>query len=320
VTLRSGAELPDARLVYAVHGTLNEARDNAILLPTFYGGTHADNTWLIGPGQALDPERYCIVIPNMFGNGASCSPSNSSADPFPVVTIHDNITVQHRLVAEVLGISAFELVVGFSMGGQQAYEWASRFPTMVPRLAVICSAARTAPHTWVFLNGVKAVLQTHDPSSPEGSAVAKRALGLAWAGWGFSQTWYRERRYEQEGFTNLPDYLAANWESDFEPWDARDLITMMETWQAHDIGGDNAGQSEFEAAMARITASAVIMPGRTDLYFPPEDSAAEVALLSRGRLAVIDSVFGHQAGADANPDDLAFVERELHALLADNAA
>jgi homoserine O-acetyltransferase len=316
VTLESGQVLSDARLAYTVHGTLNAAGDNAILLPTFYGGTHADVTYLIGPEQALDPTRYCIVVPNMFGNGISSSPSTTTS-AFPLVTIHDNVTVQHRLVTEELGISAFELVIGFSMGGQQAYEWACEHPSMVRRLAVLCSAARTAPHTWVFLEGLKAALCAGGSLSPEsaGSAVGKRALARVWAGWGLSQAWYRERRYAQDGHTSLEDYLQADWEAGFADWDARDLLSMIETWQAHDVGGPDASDEDYVAAMAAITASCLIMPCSDDLYFPPEDSADEVTRLAHGRLAVIESVFGHAAGGGADPADLAFIEGEVRALL-----
>ena len=322
ITLASGAELRDARLVYAVHGVLNAARDNAILLPTFYGGTHADVTYLIGPGRALDPSRYFIVVPNLFGNGVSSSPSTVFAE-FPLVTVHDNVTVQHRLITQELGISTLQLVIGFSMGGQQAYEWACRFPSMVRRLAVLCGAARTTPHTWVFLEGLKAALCAGDETLTAGgdrATAGKRALARVWAGWGLSQAWYRERRYLQDGYANLEEYLQACWDQDFDGWDARDLLSMIETWQVHDVAGAGGGQPEFEAAMAAITASCLIMPASTDLYFPPEDLADEVALLARGRLAVIESVFGHSAGGGADATDLAFVEREIRALLDEEIA
>jgi homoserine O-acetyltransferase len=300
-----------------VHGVLNLAGDNAILLPTFYGGTHADVVYLIGPDRALDPARYCIVVPNLFGNGVSSSPSTVPT-PFPLVTVQDNVAVQHRLITEVLGVSTLQLVIGFSMGGEQAYEWACRFPSMVRRLVVLCGAARTAPHTWVFLEGLKAALGADGEAITPGRATAgKRALARVWAGWGLSQAWYRERRYLQDGFGSLEEYLQAEWDQEFDTWDARDLLSMIETWQAHDVGGAGAGQREFEAAMAAITASSLIIPASTDLYFPPEDSADEVALLRRGRLAVIESVFGHSAGGGADAADLAFIERKVRALLAE---
>jgi homoserine O-acetyltransferase len=317
LTLRSGEVLADARLAYTVHGVLNDAGDNAILLPTFYGGTHREVTYLIGPERALDPTRYCIVVPNLLGNGVSSSPS-MTASAFPRVTIHDNVTLQHQLVTAELGIREFALVIGFSMGGQQAYEWAWRFPAMVRRLAVLCGAARTAPHTWVFLEGLKAALCAGGSLTPgsAGAAVGKRALARVWAGWGLSQAWYRERRYEQAGYGSLEEYLIAEWDTGFGDADARDLLSMIETWQAHDVGGPDGSDADFAAAMAAITAASVIMPSSTDLYFPPEDSADEVARLKDGRLAVIESVYGHAAGGGVDPADLAFIEREVRALLA----
>jgi homoserine O-acetyltransferase len=77
VVLQSGATLRGARLAYKTHGTLNAARDNAIVYPTWYGGQHTDNEWLIGAGMALDPARYFIIVPDMLGNGLSSSPSNT---------------------------------------------------------------------------------------------------------------------------------------------------------------------------------------------------------------------------------------------------
>ncbi len=316
VTLRSGAVLPDAQLAYVVHGALNDRADNAVLLPTFYGGTHEDVGYLIGTQRALDPSRFCIIVPNLFGNGVSSSPSTHGSG-FPLVTIHDNVTVQHRLVREVLGIERCELVVGFSMGGQQAYEWACRFPSMVRRLAVLCGAARTAPHTWVFLEGVKAALcagGSLDPGSAE-AEVGKRALARVWAGWGLSQAWYREHRYAQDGHSSLEEYLTADWDADFAQADARDLLSMINTWQAHDVSGEGGREDAYRAALGAITASCLIMPSATDLYFPPEDSALEVGHLTHGRLATIDSVFGHAAGGGVDPADLAFITQEIRALL-----
>jgi homoserine O-acetyltransferase/O-succinyltransferase len=316
VHLRSGEVLEDVCLRYTVHGSLNDAGDNAILLPTFYGGTHEDVTYLIGPDRALDPGRYCIVVPNLLGNGVSSSPSTIQGD-WPLVTISDNVALQQRLVTEQLGVTAVELVVGFSMGGQQAYEWASRFPEMVGRVAVLCGAARTTPHTWVFLEGVKAALLAGGSLEPgsDGAAVGKRTMSRVWAGWGLSQAWYRERRWEEEFDGTLEDYLREG-DAELDGSDARDLLAMLETWQAHNVGGPDADEAAYRAAMARITAPALIMPGRTDLYFPPEDSADEVALLKHGRLAVIESVYGHSAGGGMNAEDLRFIEGEIRSLLA----
>ncbi|MGO4837955.1 hypothetical protein AB4144_37495, partial [Rhizobiaceae sp. 2RAB30] len=106
-TLQRGATLRAAKLAYKTFGTLNARKDNLIVYPTWYSGQHVDNEWLIGRGMALDPDKYCIVIPNMLGNGLSSSPSNTpepyNAARFPQVTACDNVRAQHKLVTEKFG-------------------------------------------------------------------------------------------------------------------------------------------------------------------------------------------------------------------------
>ena len=105
--LQSDATLRGAKLAYKTYGTLNAAKDNAIVFPTFFGGQHYQNEAIIGTGQALDPERYFIIVPNMMGNGLSSSPSNTPMPydraRFPWVSLYDNVSSQHRLVTELFG-------------------------------------------------------------------------------------------------------------------------------------------------------------------------------------------------------------------------
>jgi homoserine O-acetyltransferase len=205
------------------------------------------------------------------------------------------------------------------MGGQQAYHWASLFPDSVERLAVIAGAARTAPHTHVFLEGVRSAL-TADPAWARGDyrrppLAGLRAMGRVWAGWALSQAWYRDGRWRELGYTSLEDFLVRYWEFIYATRDANDLIAMIRTWQACDLGANDVYDGDYEAAMRAIAANTVVMPGRTDLYFPPEDSAAEVALLERARLAPIPSDWGHYAGGGRDPVDTAFIDRELSSML-----
>jgi homoserine O-acetyltransferase/O-succinyltransferase len=327
VVLQCGVTLPDARIVYEVHGAVNAARDNVVVFPTHFDGTHADNASLIGPGHALDPGRWCIVVPNMLGNGVSTSPSTAppphGGARFPATTIHDNVVLQGRLVTEVLGVERLALVVGWSMGGQQAYEWAAWFPERVPRAAVICGAARTTPHTHVFLEGMRAALTADgvwaggDYAEPPRRGL--RALGRAWAGWAVSQAFYREHGWRWLGYATLEDFLVRYWEAMYVDRDANDLLSMMTTWQAADLAANERRHGDYEAAMAAIEADVLVMPGRTDLYFPPEDSEAEVALLRRGELRVIPSIWGHYAGSGRAARDVDFIDAALGELLARGA-
>ena len=324
VVLQSGHKLPDARLGYVTHGALNRVRDNAIVFPTRFGGRHEDNAYLIGPGRALDPDHYFIVVPNLLGNGVSSSPSNTagplSGAHFPPTTIHDNVLLQHRLCVERLGVAKLALTVGWSMGGQQAYDWAASFPEMVARLAVICGSARTTPHTYVFLEGMKAALTADagwnhgDYTSPPTRGL--RAIARAWAGWALPQAFYRAELFREIGYASVEDFLTRYWEGLFLARDANNILSMIQTWQDADLSANDRYESNFELGMGAIKADAIIMPCATDLYFPPEDSAYEVSLLRYAELATIDSLWGHYAGGGRDTIALANIDDNLRRLLA----
>ena len=150
VVLQSGHVFPDLQLVYRSYGRVNAARDNVIVYPTSFAAQHFDTEWLVGPGGILDTDRWFVVIPNLFGNGLSSSPSNSTdrfkLSEFPRIAYNDAVSVQRRMLEEVFGISQVALVYGWSMGGMQAYQWAASFKSMVRRVAVVCGSARCSPY------------------------------------------------------------------------------------------------------------------------------------------------------------------------------
>jgi homoserine O-acetyltransferase len=315
VELCSGAVLPAAKLVYQTYGTLNAARDNAIVLPTFYTGTHLRNEGFFGPGRAMDPARHFIVSVNMFGNGYSSSPSNTPAPfdgpRFPDVTLYDNVACQHRLLSEELGVESIALVAGWSMAGCQSYQWAAQYPDMVRAIVPFCASARTSPHNFVFLEGVKAALQADgtwnggDYDRPPERGL--RAFGRVYAGWAFSQTFYREGLYRKLGFETVEE-LLMDWEVDHLNWDANDLLAKLRTWQKGDISANDLYGGDIEAALGAITAKAILIPCTNDLYFPPEDNAIEVRSMPNAELRPYESPWGHCV---ANPGNDPGFERFL---------
>ncbi len=322
--LQSGATLPRVRLAYKTHGTLNADKSNAIVFPTHYGGRHQENEWLIGPGKALDPTAHFIIVPNMLGNGYSSSPSNTPPPydraAFPHVTIYDNVALQHRLVAEHFGITHLPLVLGFSMGAQQTYQWAVSYPGEVDRIIPICGSAKTSPHNWVFLEGVTAALRAdaawRDGWYDEQPVRGIRALARVWAGWGHSQAFYRELIHLKLGYASLEDFIVRAYEEDNLRFDANDLLAMAWTWQHADIGATPGFDGNFERALGSIKARALVMPCTTDLYFPPEDSAYEVQHIPGAELRPIRSIWGHTAGAGVDPADAAFIQQSVREWLA----
>ena len=169
--------------------------------------------------MALDPARWFIIVPNMLGNGLSSSPSNTPPPydraRFPRVTFATTSQSQYRLVTEHFGIERLAMVLGWSMGAGQTYQWAVSHPEMVARAAAR-SAGRAAPArtTVVFLEGVKR--GAHRATAPSAAAgtdaqpvTGLRAAARVYAGWGFSQAFYWDEVWREMGYTSLEDFLVG---------------------------------------------------------------------------------------------------------------
>jgi homoserine O-acetyltransferase/O-succinyltransferase len=322
--LQSGLTLRRARLAFATRGRLNAERDNVVLFPTYYTGRHTDNLRLVAPGRALDPDRYFVVVPNLFGNGLSSSPSRHAAPEqrgasFPFISILDNVIAHWRLLDERFGVERIALGIGWSMGALQVYQHAASFPARVERLLAIGGAARASPHNRVFLEGVKAALLADgDFAGGHYTTPPRRGLeafGRVYAGWAYSQAFFRDGLYRELGHAS-PEALLDAWAEDHAAWDANDLLAMLHTWQGADISANAAFDGDFARALSAIEARAIVMPVSTDLYFPPEDSRREVARLRRGELRVIESPWGHvAAGPDRDPAATAAIEAAIRDLL-----
>ena len=322
--LRSGATLRQAKLAYKTHGRLNADRSNAILYPTPFPAHHGDIEWPIGPGRALDPDTYFIIVLDQLGNGLSSSPSNTAAPydraRFPIVTIFDDVAAQHRLATELFGLRKVALAVGWSMGAQQGYQWAVSHPDMVERIAPFCGTAKTTPHNAVFLEGVRAAL-TADGAWMDGEyhtppVRGLRAFARVYAGWAFSQPFYKEELYRQLGFGSLPDFLSGFWEQRYARRDPNNLLALLRTWQLNDVGAAAGPDVTLARALGSIKAKATVMAAQTDLYFTPADIEAEARLIPGARFRLIPTIWGHMAGAGLNPADSQFIEAEIKALLA----
>ena len=316
VKLLSGTLLKSAKLAYKTYGTLNNSCDNAIILPTFYTGTHKRNEGFFGSDRAINPNKYFIVSINMFGNGLSSSPSNSlsprDGPRFPNITLWDNINCQHKLLTQKLNVKKIALVAGWSMAGCQAYQWAAQYPDMVKAILPFCASAKTSAHNHVFLEGVKAALvadknwNNGDYKSPPVAGL--KAFGRVYAGWAFSQDFYREELYKKLGFKSVED-LLKNWENDHvENWDANNLLAKIHTWQTADISAGPTYNNNFEKALGSIQAQTILMPCNQDLYFRTKDNEIEANYIPNVSLRPYNSPFGHCV---ANPGNDKNFEIEL---------
>jgi homoserine O-acetyltransferase len=322
--LDGGVTLPDAKLAYTTYGTLGDARDNVIVWPSWFTGSHAEHEWMIGDGDALDTSQYFVVVPSLFGNGLSSSPSNTPAPfdrgRFPHHTIQDNVRAQHRLLSERFDVQGIQLVIGGSMGAFQAYQWALAHPDLVERIMPCCGAARVSRHCYVFLWGVKAaILADPDHAGGDYSEPPLRGLkaaGRVYAGWGLSQEFYRLELYKQLGLDSVDDFLENFWEAWMGGLDANNVLSHINTWQDADIAATPGYDSDLGRALGDIRAKAFLCPGEKDLYFPPEDMAREAEQMPNAELRVLEGPWGHQSDAGLDPGCMDVLRGHARDLLA----
>ena len=324
----SGVVLPKATVVYGTYGHLNAARDNAVLLPSHYMATHHGYEWLIGPGRALDTATLYLVATELFGNGHSSSPSNT-AEPyhgprFPVTTIRDNVEAVHRLLVDDLKITHVRAVIGFSMGAQQAFQWAVSYPAFADRVVATSGTAKTYGHGIMRLEGQIAALTT-DPTFNGGDYTTPpkkglEAFGMVWAGWLYSQEWWRRELWKNNApaGTTLEQYMQ-NFRNFIPGADANDMILQARTWERHDVGTTPGFDGDVAKALRSIKVPFLYMPSETDLYFPVGDARYEAEFMSTVSLVPIPSIWGHPAGAGANPEDRTFLNDRIAKFLSGSA-
>jgi homoserine O-acetyltransferase len=318
--------LPQAHIVYGTYGTLNPARDNAVLLPSHYMADLHGYEWLIGPGKALDPTKLFLITSEMFGNGRSSSPSNTPepfhGPRFPVTTIRDNVNAVHALLTSELHITHLRAVIGFSMGAQQALQWAVSYPDFMDAVVATSGTAKTYGHGIVRLEGQIAALTADDAFKGGDYATEPvqgiRATSLVWLGWLYSQEWWRRELWKIDGppGTTLQQAIDKTTAEFFEGADANNLILQMRTWISNDVGFTPPFHGDTEAALRSIRVPVLYMPSATDLYFPVEDAKYEAQFIKNCIFMPIPSLWGHPAGAGASPEDGVFLNTHIAQFLA----
>lgn len=322
--LEEGDTIKDCRLAVATHGNLNANRDNVVLIPTWYSGTSKImGDVYVGPERALNPAKYFIIIVNQIGSGLSTSPHNTAGPKgmgnFPKVRIGDDVRAQHRLLTEVFKIEKLALVVGGSMGAQQTYEWAVRYPDMVQRAAPIAGTAQNTLHDSLFADTLVEAI-TSDPAFNGGAYASSEDVkqGLArhariWGVMGWSTEFYTQKRHEQLGFNSLDDFMANFMVEYFWPMDPNDLLAMAWKWQRGDVARNTGG--DLAAALRRIKAKTFVMPIDHDMFFPPIDCERECCLIADAQFRPIKSIDGHLALFGADPGFIKQVDQHLSELL-----
>lgn len=306
--LAAGGQLPQASIAYQTWGSLNANRNNVIWICHALSGSSDVASWwpqLVGSGRAIDPARHFIVCANVLGGCyGSAGPQSLAPDGqrwgtrFPRIGIGDMVE-QQRLLADQLGIAGIECVVGGSMGGFQALEWAARDPDRVRALAVIASSWRQPPQA-IALAELQCQLVRNDPrfrggdyalDDPplEGLSLARQLGHLSYrTAAELDQRFGRERR--EDGQFQVLSYLQRQGQKLVERFDALSYLYLSQALNGYDFC---EGRGELRVAARRIRQPALVAGILSDQLYAPTESSRLAAALPDARLEWIDASAGH---------------------------
>src|SRR6201991_841955 len=257
--LESGQTIKDFSISYETYGTLNADKSNAILMVTAISGNHHRLDYLIGPGKALDTNRYFIITTDAIGNGLTTSPSNSVKQPgmaFPRFAIRDMVESQYRLVTGKFGIRHMFAVIGASMGGMQTLQWGVSHPDMMDALVPIVPLGRTPPWTKTVLELTRQEIMS-DPAWKDGNYDASPEKGIRL--WRDILSLLAARTPDmysaqfKNGMDALP-WMAEQENAMMKAFDANDWIYQTWAYERHDVGTTLGFNGDTARALASIKA------------------------------------------------------------------
>ena len=325
--LEGGGAIKDYSLSYVTHGKLNEQKSNAILMMSSLGGNHHRIDFMIGPGKALDTNKYFVICTDSTANGRSTSPSNSKTQhgtAFPHFLLRDNITAYRKLLAH-FGIRHLVAVTGASMGGMQALQYAVSFPEETSAVIAMTPMARTPAWTVAVTEATrKAILA--DPAYQEGNYTAQPERG-----------WRAEIDVLFGLATRAPDGMKAKFPHalDVIPWmkgledaqikagfDANDWMYQTWAYDRFDISTTPGKpfNGDLKAALASIRARTIIIHDRLDLLNPVEEAkeAADGIASAQFHLLPFDPPAGHFSASSQSPLGVEFINKTVTEFLAQN--
>jgi homoserine O-acetyltransferase len=320
LALESGEAILNYRQSYVTHGTLNADRSNLILACISLTGSHHRLDFLIGPGKAFDTDRFFIVCADPIGNGLSTSPSNSIDQPrmrFPRFVIRDMVNAQHRLLTEVFSVQRAFAVVGASMGGMQALQWAVSHPEFVRRVIAMTPMAKTHPWAALVVETARRCL-TADPAWGDEGFSARPVQG--WRAYSALMSALLARTPAAvSGFASDAE-SARQWlvsiteQNESVGFDAHDYLYQSWAYEAHDV--DTTPGAHDGNALGRIKVPTLIAAPPLDLFNPVESAMWAAQHIPDARFIEIPSQQGHQAATSTRVEDDVFLNRELSRFLA----
>ena len=289
--LESGAVIHGCKLGYRTLGTLNAAKSNAIVFPTWFTGTSADLMRVFGPQGYIDTESYFFILVDALGDGVSCSPSNSTSQhgiDFPEFTIRDMVKSEHRLVTEALGLKHVHAVMGGSMGGMQTFQWMVSYPEFMDVAIPIVGSPRLTSYDKMLWRSEEAAMLA-DPAYAGGRYKGNPKMPVVQLIHNMNLT-TPEFRVQHTPLAEFESFFAATEGTTNGEFDANDW-----RWQVHAMLSQDIGKgSSLEEAAARIKARVLLVNARQDHMVNPIP-AIQFAPMIHAKLLVLEGNCGHLA-------------------------
>ena len=287
--LVSGQQIDLCRLGYRTWGTLNADRSNAVLFPTWFGGTSANLAGAIEPKGLVNPTKYFVIAVDALGDGVSSSPSNSTTQHgpgFPAFTIQDMVNAEYRLATETLRLKHLHAVMGISMGGIQTFEWMVDYPDFMD-VAIPLVGSPHPDSRDLLLYRADADSVKSDPAWHDGHYTQPIAAPVAELIWQLNLSTPTNYLHTHTATQFNADYATAQTKG-IQPFDANDWLAQLDAILHLDI----AHGGSMEDAAKRVKARVLIVNAAQDHMVSPQP-ALDFAKLIGAKTIVLQSDCGH---------------------------
>jgi len=296
--LDSGEVIKECRIGYRTFGTLNSDKSNAVLFPTWAGGTSEQLQSNIGPGKVVDSNRFFVVAVDALGNGVSSSPSNSKLQPrmtFPKFTLRDSVNTQYKLLTTVLKLNHLKAVIGISMGGMQTFQWLVTYPDFMDLAVPIVGSPRLAAYDLLLWQAqIDAIMNDANWNNGNYSVNPARAPEYEFGALLLTTPDDYNRKMSRQ---KVLEELKKAKEARGGGFDANDKIRQDQAMMALDISESFGGS--MEQAAAKVKARVLVIVSKFDHVVTP-GPAVEFARLLNAKLLMLEGDCGHLAPSCEN--------------------
>jgi len=305
--LERGGELNGLEITYTTSGKLNANKSNVIwVCHALTANANPQEWWpgLVGPGKIINPENHFIVCANILGScygttgplSVNYSTGKSHFSNFPFITVRD-MAHAHILLANHLGIDKIELLIGGSLGGQQALEWSIIEPDRINKLVLVATNAFHSPYGIAFNESQRLAIladQTYYHNTPEGGLNGlKAARSVALISYRTYEAYNRTQKEEDP--TKVEDFNAASYQQYqgqklVDRFNAYSYFVLSKTMDSHNVGRN---RESVEKALAQVKAKTICIAIASDILFPPVEQAFLQKHIPGAVYEEIDSSYGH---------------------------